>query len=251
MRTFFILFQREVMTFFQGALGYIVLFFLLLLTGFNFLFSLGWLNGRPTEVTLVEVFFNTAIFWIGYVLVFPLLTMRAFSEEFKMGTIEPLMTAPVTDLQVVAAKFCGILAFYIIVWIPSLFYFRIFEMVTAEQVAVSAGPYLGSYLLLLLLGMFFISIGLLASVLTQNQIVAAVIALFAILFVFCAGFLVFVTVNASPALQELAAYFSTVEHMADFSRGILDSRPVIFYLSATFLLLAVTFQFFQARRWRS
>lgn len=251
MRTFWILLQREVMSFFQGALGYVVLFFLLLVTGFNFLFSLSWLDGRPTEVTLVEVFFNTAIFWIGYILVFPLLTMRSFSEEFKMGTIEALMTAPVSDLQVVAAKFCGIVVFYAVVWVPSFFYFRIFEIVTSEQVAVSAGPYIGSYLLLLLIGLFFISIGCLASVLTQNQIVAAVISLFAILIFFCAGFLVFVTVNASPVLQEFASYFSAVEHMAGFSRGILDSRTMIFYLSGTVLMLALTFQIFQARRWRT
>lgn len=251
MNTFLTLLKREVMSFFQGALGYVVLFFLLLLTGFNFLSSLQWLNGRPTEVTLLEVFFNTAIFWIGYVLIFPLITMRSFSEEFKLGTIEPLMTAPVTDFQVVAAKFFGILIFYIIVWLPSFFYFRIFEMTTSEQVASSLGPYIGSYLLLLLMGMMFISVGCLASVLTQNQIVAAVISLFAILFIVLSGLVAMMTVNASPALQELATYFSVIDHMGAFSRGVIDTRPIVFYLTTTIFMLFLTFQFFQARRWKA
>jgi len=251
MSTFFILLRREVMGFFQSALGYVVLFFLLLLTGFNFLYSLGIMNGQALEVTLLEVFFNTAIFWIGYILVFPLLTMRSFAEEFKMGTIEPLMTAPVTDLQVVAAKFFGILIFYCIVWIPSFFYFRIFESVTSEQVAVSAGPYIGSYLMLFMMGMFFISVGCLASVLTQNQIVAAVISLFAVLIFFCFGYLLFMTVNITSGLQEMASYVSTVEHMASFSRGLIDTRPMVYYLSGTALMLFLTYTFFQARRWKS
>src|SRR5438477_6818934 len=98
--------------------------------------------------------------------------MRLFAEEFKLGTIEPLMTAPVRDWQVVLSKFFGALFFYIVLWIPSAAYFWIFQNVTAAGAARAAGAYWGSYLLLLLLGMFYISVGCSASVLTRNQIIA-------------------------------------------------------------------------------
>ena len=113
--------------------------------------------------------------------------MRLFSEEFKLGTIEPLMTAPVRDWQVVLAKFFGALVFYIVLWIPTLLYFAIFQVVTKQPAANSTGAYLGAYLMLLLLGMFYISIGCLASVLTKNQIVAAIISFCAITLHFFSG----------------------------------------------------------------
>ena len=85
--------------------------------------------------------------------------MRLFSEEFKLGTIEPLMTAPVRDWQVVLAKFFGALVFYLVLWIPTVLYFLIFQYITGQTAAGSTGAYWGSYLMLLLLGMFYISIG--------------------------------------------------------------------------------------------
>ena len=102
--------------------------------------------------------------------------MRLFAEEFKLGTIEPLMTAPVRDWQVVLAKYFGALFFYIILWIPTTLYFVIFQAVTHQPAADSTGAYLGGYLMILLLGMFYLSIGCFASVLTKNQIVAAIIS---------------------------------------------------------------------------
>src|SRR5947208_646909 len=86
------------------------------------------------------------------------------------------MTAPVRDSQVVLAKFFGALLFYIVLWVPTLLYFAIFQKITHQPAANSAGAYWGSYLMLLLLGMFYISIGCLASVLTKNQMVAAIIS---------------------------------------------------------------------------
>src|ERR1041384_8554755 len=85
------------------------------------------------------------------------------------------MTAPVRDLQVVLSKFLGALVFYIVLWIPTLLFFAIFQKITHEPAANSAGAYLGSYLMLLLLGMFYLSVGCFASVVTKNQIVAAII----------------------------------------------------------------------------
>ncbi|MDP9291827.1 MAG: hypothetical protein M3O82_05630, partial [Verrucomicrobiota bacterium] len=93
MRKFFILLEREVRSYFYSPIAYVVLCFFLLLTGFNFYAGVSLLNRGPSAVTVVEAFFNTVLFWFGFVLIFPLITMRVFSEEFKMGTIESLMTA--------------------------------------------------------------------------------------------------------------------------------------------------------------
>ncbi len=251
MRVFLTLLTREIKSYFYSPVAYVVLFFFLLLSGFNFYAGVSLLNRGPSDVTVVEAFFNTVIFWFGFVLLFPLITMRTFSEEFKMGTIEGLMTAPVRDIQVVLAKFLGALFFYIILWIPTLAYFWIFEFITKTQAAQAAGAYGGSYLLLLLMGMFYLSIGCFASVLTRNQIIAAVVSFVLITLLFFMGLLSFIVLNVSPFLRDLVGYFSAIEHMGEFSKGIIDSRPVVFYLSMTVLMLTLTYQVFQSRKWKS
>ena len=249
--TFLTLLNREIRAYFLSPVAWVVLFFFLLLTGFNFYAGVAALNRGPSEVTVVEAFFNTVFFCFGFVLVFPLITMRLFSEEYKMGTIEPLMTAPVRDSEVVLAKYCGALFFYVVLWLPSLLYFLVFTWVTRLQAAGAAGPFIGAYAMLLLIGMFYLSVGCLASALTRNQIVAAVMSFSAITLLFFMGLLTFFILNVTPALRETTAYFSALEHMAEASRGFFDTRPVVFYLSLTVFVLFLTFHVFQSRRWRS
>ncbi len=176
--------------------------------------------------------------------------MRLFSEEFKLGTIEPLMTAPVRDWQVVLSKFFGALVFYIVLWIPTLLYFVIFQTVTHDPAANSVGAYLGSYLMLFLLGIFYISVGCLASVLTTNQIVAAIISFCAITLHFFSGLVSFIVQDISSATRQLLGYFSAIEQMGTLSRGEIDTRPIVLYLSMTIVMLALTHQAFQSRKWR-
>lgn len=251
MAKFLTLLAREVKSYFYSPTAYIVLCFFLLLTGVNFYMDVTFLSRGPSEVTVMEAFFNSVPFWIGFILIFPPITMRVFSEEFKMGTIETLMTAPVRPWQVVLSKFGGAMVFYVIVWLPSLLYFVIFERITSAQAANAVGAYWGSYLLLFMIGMFFVSIGCFASVVTQNQIVASVICLCTITIFFFAGLLAFFTPNVSPILREIVSYFSTIEHMGEFSKGIIDSRRLVFYGTATLFMLALTHQAFQFRRWKS
>lgn len=248
---FFTLLNREIRAYFVSPVAWVVLFFFLLLTGFNFYAGVAALNRGPSEVTVVEAFFNTVFFWFGFVLIFPLITMRLFSEEYKMGTIEPLMTAPVRDSQVVLAKYFAALFFFIVLWLPSLLYFAVFTRVTQLESAGAAGPFLGAYVMLLLIGMFYLAVGCLASALTRNQIVAAIISFTVITLFFFTGLLTFFLLNVTPALRELAAYFSALEHMSEASRGFFDSRPVVFYLSLTIFVLFLTFHVFQSRRWRN
>jgi len=251
MRKFFTLVGREIGGAFHQPMAWIVLFFFLLITGFNFHAGVSLLNGSAGTTTMVEAFFNTVYFWFPFLLIFPLITMRVFAEEAKMGTIEMLMTAPVRDIQVVLAKYVGAYLFYIILWLPSLLYFVVFQAVSEVNAAGAVGSYLGAYAMLLLLGLFYCGIGCLASALTDNQIVAAVIAFAGILFMFFLGLLSLILPGAGPFVRDLTYYFSPVQHMMDFSRGLIDSRPVVLYLSASALMLFATFQVFQYRRWKS
>ena len=183
MRIFWTLWKREVASAFQTPMAWVILFFLLLLTGFNFYAGVTVLNHGPTEVTVVESFFNTIFFWFAFLLLFPLLTMRLFSEEYRSGTVEPLMTAPVRDSQVVLAKFFGVLFLYAVLWMPTCLYFVIFWWQTHLTAAGAIGAYFGAYLLLLLMGMFYLSLGCLCSSLTRHQITAAVMT-FAVISLF-------------------------------------------------------------------
>ncbi len=250
MRKFFTLFGREVRSYFYSPIAYIVLVFFLLLSGVDFYIQLSFMNGRPVPYSVQEAFFNSVFFWFAFVLTFPLITMRLFSEEFKLGTIEPLMTAPVRDWQVVLSKFFGALFFYIVLWIPTLLYFWIFQLITHQPAGNSLGAYLGSYLMLLLLGMFYISVGCLASVLTKNQIVAAIISFCAITLHFFSGLLSFILQEVSSSARQLLGYFSAIEQMGTLSRGEIDTRPMVLYLSLTIVMLALTHYAFQARKWR-
>src|ERR1700758_2964323 len=187
MRKFYTLFSREVRSCFHSPIAYIVLIFFLIVSGIDFYFQVSFMNQRQVQYTVQEAFFNSVFFWFAFVLIFPLITMRLFSEEFKLGTIEPLMTAPVRDSQVVLAKFAGALVFYMILWLPTLLYFLFFQKITHQTAAAATGAYWGSYLMDLLIGMFYLSVGYLASVITKNQIVAAIVSFCTITLLFFLG----------------------------------------------------------------
>jgi len=119
------------------------------------------------------------------------------------------------------------------------------------EAAGAAGSYIGAYAMLMLMGCLFTAIGCLASALTDNQIVAAVVCFSAILCLFFLGLLAFFLPSTGSALREAIYYFSPIEHMMDFSRGIFDTRPVVFYLSSTLVVLFATFHIFQYRRWKA
>src|SRR5947207_4856135 len=250
MRKFYTLLTREVRGYFHSPIAYVVLVFFLLVSGVDFYFQVSFMNQRPASYSVQESFFNSLFFWFAFVLIFPLITMRLFAEEFKLGTIEPLMTAPVRDSQVVLAKFFGAFVFYIVLWLPTLLYLSLIKKITHQPAANSTGAYWGSYLMLLLLGMFYLSIGCLASVVTKNQIVAAVISFSAITLLFFFGLVQFILLDVSSVMRDLLGYFSSIEQMGTYSRGIIDTRPIVFYLSMTVLMLALTYQAFQSRKWR-
>ena len=251
MRTFLVLLEREMKSYFYSPIAYIVLCFFLALTGYNAYFVTTALNRGPSEVTMIEGFFAIAIFWFGYIPMIPLITMRLYSEEFKLGTIETLMTAPVEDWQVVASKFAGALLFYAVLWAPTTLYFLIFQYITGQPAAASVGSFVGAYGMLLLMGSFYVSLGCLASVITRNQIIAAVISLVLVVLVFFTGVIASRTGTATQAFRDFVTYFSSYEHLSSYARGLIDTRPIVYYLSMTIFLQFLTFHIFQFRKWKA
>ena len=251
MRRFLILLRRELASFYYSPIAYAVLFFFLILNGLSFWFAVALLSRGPSELTVVQGFFNSFFFWIAYLLVFPVITMRLFAEEFKLGTIETLMTAPVRDWEVVGSKFAAAVTFYISLWLPSLLYFLIFGWLGNRE-AVGFGAQLWApYLLLLLMGMFNISLGCFGSALTSNQIIAAMITLMLTISLFFLTLINYVINSPSPLIKEISAYVAQLDHMDTFSKGIIDSRALVFYPSATVFVLALTYYIFQYRRWKA
>src|SRR5205814_8374940 len=120
MRKFYTLLSREVSGYFYSPIAYIVLVFFLFVSGADFYFQISFMDQRPVQYSVEEAFFNSVFFWFAFVLIFPLITMRLFAEEFKLGTIEPLMTTQVRDWQVEMAKFFGDVFFYCVLWCSTI-----------------------------------------------------------------------------------------------------------------------------------
>ena len=194
----------------------------------------------------MQIYFYIFHFWFLLIILVPILTMRLFSEEYKTGTIEMLLTAPVKDGDVILSKFFGVLFFYLLLWIPSLLGLAIFQAVTHQAVPVAWIPLGFSYLMVTLVGMLYLSIGLFASVLTRNQAVAAMISFTMIALLFFSGFLSYLV--RDPGWREALSYIFTLEQMRSFSAGLFDSRPVVFYLSGTVFFLILTRQVMSGRR---
>ncbi|MBL9113549.1 MAG: ABC transporter permease [Verrucomicrobiaceae bacterium] len=251
MRLFFILLSKELRAFFVSPVAYVVLALVTALNGFSFRAALAKLEGEPSDGSIVSWTFYSWWFWLSYFFIFPLLTMRLFSEEKKLGTLETLLTAPVRAGQVILAKYSAAVIFYCLLWLPSYGNFRFVDWLTAGQIDIPKGPLLGSYVILLFMGMFNLAIGLFTSALTSNQIVAAVMSFTMCLMHFLLGVFVQVGRNVPPALADIVQYVSSSEHIRTFTSGLVDSRPLVYYGSLTLLFLALTHQVVEFRRWRA
>ncbi len=246
MRKFFTLLSREIRSYFYSPIAYIVLVFFLLVSGVDFYFQVSFMNQRAVPYSVQEAFFNSVFFWFAFVLIFPLITMRLFAEEFKLGTIEPLMTAPVRDWQVVLSKYFGALFFYIVLWIPTGLYFVIFQALTHQPAAGSTGAYLGGYLMLLLTRdvLSFDRLFRLRPDEEPDRRCDHFLRHHHRCFSF-SGWFQFILLDISSDTRQLLGYFSAIEQMGALSRGEIDTRPMVLYLSMTIVLLTFTYQAFQ------
>jgi ABC-2 type transport system permease protein len=183
---------------------------------------------------------------MAYIMVFatPLLTMRLVSEEFRTGTFETLVTAPVTDTQVILGKFLGVLFFYMLLLACTGLYMALIAAFGRPDPGVAIMGYCG----MLLLGAAFLSVGLFASTLTTHQPVAAILSI-AILSVF-AIIMQLLTLHAPAPWGQAAARLNAMTYFKDFARGMFDTRGVVFFVSSTALFLFLSVKMLESRRWK-
>lgn len=237
---------REVKAFFFSPMAYVVLASFLFINGIGFVTLVSYLNDFPSAPGApLEYFFGgTILFWLAMGFVGPVLPMRLLSEERRSGTIEVLMTAPVTETQVVVGKYLAAVGFYLFLWFPTLVYVA----VMAHYADIDWGPVAASYLGVVGIGALFLALGLFASALSRNQIVAAIVG-FALVFVlFIFGLLEFLVNN--PTFKEVLGYLNLLQHMEDFGKGIVDTRRLVYYLSAIIFFLFLTGRTLAAKKWR-
>jgi len=245
------LYKRELSSYFHSGVAYVVLFGSAAAQSIQFIIITGLVaQNHFTQSSVMQIFFTWPLFWLLLLIQIPLITMRVFSEELKLGTLEMLMTAPVRDWDVVLAKFFGALSFFIVLWIP------IALDLTALQLFSSPPPPLIwsqiglTALTILLVGALYISIGVFTSSLTKNQIVSAVLC-FAMLMV-PLGFSFFRYVeNLNATILDWISYVSTPEHLQNAGQGIFDSRPIVYYITASVLMLYLTKTVLEGRRLKS
>ncbi len=313
------LIRREFSAYFLSPIAYVVLVVFLFVTGDLFATTLGLLTAKGPVGTEspMQTMFGDRLFWLVFLFIPPLLTMRLFAEERSSGTLEMLMTAPLRDWQVVLCKYLACLAFYTVLWLPTLLYLPallgaqapVFHNAwTAQSISFVAGlacmliglmlllPHLGTmarlvsltlivlggaaagaggwlhyhaegphlfevpvlldpypvlwtYAGMFLAGAMFLAIGLFISSLVRNQMVAAILALAVGLVFIGSGF--WRPELAGSNLYNLVYFFSVPLHFdRAFTRGLLDTRPLILYGSTALFCLFLTVRSLEARRWQ-
>ena len=250
MNIFFTLFRRELGGYFSSLNGYVIISSALVLVGACFSDLVVRLNTHPTDMTLPTMFFSSWYFWLIMLLSSPLITMRSFAKEKSNGTYETLMTAPVNDWQVLMSKFCGALFFYAMIWMPVMFSMLILRMYIDNALIVSIPGVFTSYFRVLVVGMLYMAIGCFSSAVTKSQIVAGMLSFTLGMGVFMLGYRSFFENTETNQLVELMSRLSVAAYVEECSRGIIDTRPLLFALTLTFFFLFVTYQVLQRRRWK-
>ena len=250
MSIFWALLRRELAAFFFSLTGYIIIAAVTLLTGLSFVVLAQNLGTEPSPMPVTEMFYLSFYFWLILLLVTPVITMRLFALEKASGTFETLMTTVVSDAQVVVAKFLAALIFYLVAWLPLLACLFIVQRFARQNGALDAGTVGGMFLGIFLSGGLFLSLGAFASSLTRSQMAAAMISFAGGTGLFSLAFLAKKISVAEQWQAQALSYFSLFDQMDDFARGVVDTRAVIFYASATFLFLFLTLRVVESRRWK-
>jgi ABC-2 type transport system permease protein len=250
MQAYWTLVRRELGSHFFSWTGYIVIAAVLLLLALSFIDLLTKFNGESMDQPLTSVFYSTLYFWLILLLAAPVITMRSFAHEKATGTYETLMTTPVSDTQVVLAKFSGALIFYVIMCVPLLSWVLIARPLSNVPGIVDGGTIAATFLGIFLWGCLYMALGCLASATTRNQIIAAIVSLAIGISLFMLSYLAISMANGSEWRAQLFSHVGLIDHMKDFARGIVDTRPVVFYLTFTFFFLYLTLKVVESRRWK-
>jgi ABC-2 type transport system permease protein len=253
MRIFWALLRRELASFFLFLTGYVIIAAVTLLVGMSFVVLVAGLGNDPFTEPVTGMFYSTFYFWLILLLATPIITMRLFALEKATGTFETLMTTSVGDLQVVVAKFTAAIVFYMVAWLPLLACLFIMRHFASQAGALDAGTIGGMYLGIFLVSCVFLSLGCLASSLSNSQITAAMISFVLGVSLFSLAYLAKSTqagLAAGHWQSQVLSYFNLFDQMHDFARGVVDTRAVLFNLTATFLFLFLNLRVVESRRWK-
>lgn len=250
MRILHILFKKELKQFFLSPFGWVVLAIIMLLQGLCLSSVLEQYEKRPVVNNILLDSLTNPIFTIYFLFLFPLITMKLFSEEERSGTLETLMTAPIRTWQVVLSKYFAALVFYCCLWIPLFFHIKIFNFFSSTPIPLDSGEMTGVFLILFLIGLFFVAVGCLASSLTSSQIIAAIVTFGLLAFHMFLGFVPVIMGDDFLAAKAFH-YINMDEHIKTFGQGLIDSRPFVYYTSMTLFTLLLTHHVVDYRRWKN
>jgi ABC-2 type transport system permease protein len=248
------LIRREFAAYFLSPIAYVVIAVFLAVMGHRFYLTMEQLTARgPRGVSYPMQFLVADLnFWLVFLFIPPLLTMRLLAEERNSGTLEMLLTAPLRDWQIVFAKFIACFAFYVLMWLPTLIYLPIlldWQWWTTQS-GIDPWPVLTTYFGLALAGAMFLALGLFVSSLVRSQLLAAVIALFVGLLFIVPG-MWRPEMDSSSDLYKALFYVTVPRHFEEnFSRGLIDTRQLALYGSTALLCLFLTVRSLESRRWR-
>ncbi len=234
------------LAYFRAPLGYTVIVVFLAVSGLSFCRLLT--QSATEQIQIGDILFGSAYFWLTLLLTIALVSMPLFAEERNSGTLETLLTAPVTDVQVVLAKFAAAYTFILIMLAPTVLHGAFLFLLNAEGGSFSFRPIVAGYGIVLLISAFYTAFGLLMSSLTRSMVVSAILCCVGMSVTFLAGSLQYAVHNSW--LERAFSHISSVQHVMDFSRGIVDSQPVVFYLSGMALFLYLAVKSIESRLWR-
>lgn len=230
----------------SSLIGYIAMAVFLVLTGLFLWVFPGDFNVLDLGYAELEPFFTLAP-WV-FMFLIPAITMRTFSEEMRTGTIELLYTRPLSDMQIILAKTLAGVFLVILALLPTLVYVYSLYVLGNPRGNLDMGGVWGSYLGLLFLASAFVSIGVFASSITQNQVVAFIIAVFLCFFVFI-GFESISSFSVMGPLDSVVQQLGILEHYRSMSRGVIDSRDVVYFAALFIVFLLFTKTVLQSRKW--
>jgi len=237
--------RREIFAYFVSPIAYVVTTVWLVWCGMQYYLLAGVFASAPSvsaSASPLSAFFGGSVLFFIPLLVFaPVLTMRLLAEERNAGTLEPLLTAPTTAADVVIGKYLASLVFWVALWVPTLMY----VWITSQFGRVDLGAVLSSYLGVLGIGVYYMAIGLAMSALAKNQIVAALLTFMVLSGLFAGGLLSFLDTFA--AYRDAIDYLSLWGHMQSFSKGIVDTRFVVFDLSLAGLFVYLAWRALDGR----
>ncbi|MBR9831883.1 gliding motility-associated ABC transporter permease subunit GldF [bacterium] len=240
------LLKKEIQSFLGSLIGYIVILVFLTTIGLMMWIFPGNNNVLDSGYASIDTLFAVAP-WV-FMFLIPAITMRSFSDEKKAGTIEFLLTRPLTDVQIILAKYLAGVILVVIALLPTLVYFGSVYYLGSPSGNIDLGAMWGSYLGLIFLASGFVSIGIFSSSITENQIVSFIIAIFLCFFIFI-GFDFISSLSLLGSIDLFILKLGISEHYNSMSRGVIDTRDAIYFIGLIALFIVLTKTVLSSRKW--